>query len=177
MKLPFFLLFFGVLMAPLSALAEGGSCPPGFYPIGGQGAQGCAPIPGGNSGGADQLPLLPPTPTGEWITTWGAIAASDATAEVGMISGLASAEAAAAEAVRRCGGGGAIDCKVTVTYSNQCVAWLIPTSDGPGAKSAVGKAPKKGRAISLARQGCVDPSGKKCKIFYADCSEPIFRKF
>ena len=177
MKLLSLLLFFGVLRAPVSALAEGGSCPPGFYPIGGQGARGCAPIPGGDSGGSDQLPLLPPTPTGEWLSTWGAIAASEATSEVGMASGMNSAEAAAAEAVRRCGGGGATDCKVTVSYSNQCVAWLIPSSGGSGAKSAVGKAPKKRQAISLAGKGCVDPSGKKCRVFYADCSEPVFRKF
>ena len=35
---------FGALGAFLPNLgrAEGGSCPPGFYPIGGQGASGCA---------------------------------------------------------------------------------------------------------------------------------------
>lgn len=40
---------------PFSALAEG-NCPPGMYPIGGQGVQGCAPIPaggGGRGGGAE----------------------------------------------------------------------------------------------------------------------------
>ncbi|WP_313051228.1 hypothetical protein [Stenotrophomonas cyclobalanopsidis] len=31
-------------MLPLTALAEG-NCPQGMYPIGGQGVQGCSPIP------------------------------------------------------------------------------------------------------------------------------------
>ncbi|HGM5044170.1 DUF4189 domain-containing protein [Stenotrophomonas maltophilia group sp. P373] len=169
---------FGVLGAFLPNLgrAEGGSCPPGFYPIGGQGASGCAPIPGGAAGSGDQIPL-PPRPTGEWISTWGAIATSLATSEVGMVSDMRSAELAASEAMRRCAGGGARDCKVTVSYSNQCVAWLVPSADLPGAQSAVGRAPKKRIAIAEAQRKCVDPSGKKCTVFYADCSEPVFRKF
>lgn len=32
--------------------AKEGNCPPGFFPIGGQGVQGCAPIPGANAGAA-----------------------------------------------------------------------------------------------------------------------------
>lgn len=47
---------FLVLLAALSlgggpARAEGGTCPPGFYPAGGIGFVGCAPIPGYDSGG------------------------------------------------------------------------------------------------------------------------------
>lgn len=42
----------GLLLAAVfqsAAFAEGG-CPPGQYPIGGQGVQGCAPIPGAGDG-------------------------------------------------------------------------------------------------------------------------------
>lgn len=57
-----FTLFF--LDASHAAFAEGG-CPAGQYPIGGQGVQGCAPIPSAGSGGGDLRP------NGRWIKTWG----------------------------------------------------------------------------------------------------------
>ena len=48
-----------------------GNCPSGYYPVGGQGVQGCAPIPGGGSGGyTNQNPTLYPMIE----TLWGAIA-------------------------------------------------------------------------------------------------------
>lgn len=46
-----------LMLAPVSVQAEGGSCPPGYYPIGGQGYQGCAPIPGGEG---EETPGAPP---------------------------------------------------------------------------------------------------------------------
>jgi len=55
------------------AYAEGG-CPPGSYPIGGQGVQGCAPIPGAGGGVSQQSPSPRPRPLGEWIRTWGGVA-------------------------------------------------------------------------------------------------------
>lgn len=63
MKALFTLLLLG---ASHVAFAEGG-CPAGQYPIGGQGVQGCAPIPSAGSGGGDLRP------NGRWIKTWGAI--------------------------------------------------------------------------------------------------------
>jgi hypothetical protein len=59
-----------LLLAPLGAFAEG-RCPPGQFPVGGQGMLGCAPIPGGS--GAAAGPSAP-RPTGKWETRWGAIA-------------------------------------------------------------------------------------------------------
>jgi hypothetical protein len=58
---------------PFHAVAEGG-CPPGMYPIGGQGVQGCAPIPGASGASSQQLPAPLPRPTGRWHKTWGAMA-------------------------------------------------------------------------------------------------------
>jgi len=56
------------LLAPTIALAEG-ACPPGQYPVGGQGVVGCAPIPQGGTGGS----VGAPRPTGKWETRWGAV--------------------------------------------------------------------------------------------------------
>lgn len=52
------------------AWAEG-NCPPGYYPIGGQGARGCAPIPGGATGSTGSSEIRLATPTGKWTKTWG----------------------------------------------------------------------------------------------------------
>ena len=62
-----------ILGVAYQSFAEG-NCPPGYYPIGGQGARGCAPIPSGapsstSSGGISELPAN--SPTGRWIKTWG----------------------------------------------------------------------------------------------------------
>ena len=55
------LIVFLFVLVVLVALPEGasaeGNCPPGFYPIGGQGVQGCAPISGGR---ALRMVLPPP---------------------------------------------------------------------------------------------------------------------
>lgn len=65
---------FVLLASALSAgfvaqsLAEG-RCPPGQYPIGGQGVRGCAPMPGGGAGSNG----VSPRPTGRWETRWGAL--------------------------------------------------------------------------------------------------------
>lgn len=61
-----------LLLVTLAGSAFGeGACPPGQYPIGGQGVQGCAPIPQSGAGGGSG-----PRPTGRWIKTWGAIGLS-----------------------------------------------------------------------------------------------------
>ncbi|MCC8468661.1 DUF4189 domain-containing protein, partial [Xanthomonas phaseoli] len=63
----FSLLFLMIVGIP--AMAEQG-CPPGQYPIGGQGVAACAPIPQGSS----QETAPAPRPLGKWIKTWGAVA-------------------------------------------------------------------------------------------------------
>ena len=68
------------------ALAEGG-CPPGSYPIGGQGVQGCAPIPGATNSGTNKHP----TPAGRWVKTWGALASAPNGASGASVGGDPSA--------------------------------------------------------------------------------------
>ncbi|KHL51364.1 hypothetical protein OZ10_20095, partial [Xanthomonas cannabis pv. cannabis] len=63
-------LLFILVFLSLETFAEG-NCPPGYYPIGGQGAAGCAPIPQGGSGES-----AAPRAAGKWIKTWGAFAMS-----------------------------------------------------------------------------------------------------
>nr|WP_080376630.1 DUF4189 domain-containing protein [Stenotrophomonas pavanii] len=95
-----------IVLALTSDLAWAeGRCPPGQYPIGGQGAGGCAPIPAGGSGAES------PRPTGRWIKTWGAIALSPSGAS-GASTGKKSKSLAAKEAEAVCAQEGASGCKV-----------------------------------------------------------------
>jgi len=82
----FWLVMFALLGGSLTAsdvYAEG-NCPPGYYPIGGQGVQGCAPISSQPAAGQGaSVPAPPPRPSGEWIKTWGALAQSPASDLIG----------------------------------------------------------------------------------------------
>lgn len=148
--------------------AEGG-CPPGHYPIGGQGVQGCAPM----GGGARQAPAAP-RPTGRWIDAWGALAVSD-TGLGGAVEGAPSKRDAERGALAKCALGGESTCAVKVAYKNQCAAWLA-IGAGNGGEVTTGATAE--LAIEKGTRNCrkVAP-GSECKVFYSACSKPIFEAF
>ncbi len=158
------------------AYAEGG-CPPGMYPIGGQGVQGCAPIPGaqaGAGGGASSTPL-PPRPTGEWIKTWGALAgAVDGTAGGASVNQLTE-DAARLKAVENCERQGGGRCKVDFVYQNQCVSAVNSELVSTGTKYA--SAGSVESATRLAVQACTAAGGKECRSIYSACAVPFFREY
>ncbi len=171
MKLEKVLLLVLLLAFSITAYAEG-RCPPGQYPIGGQGVGGCAPIPGGTAGA--EVPS--PRATGRWIKTWGTISRSIATGDVGASVGKRAKAEAIAEAQSRCAAYGAKDCTVGLTYKNQCAALVAPES-GSGGKIAMAGAASKDVAAKAALKNCVDNGGGSCVVKYTDCSEPLFDKF
>jgi hypothetical protein len=159
-------LLLAIALAPGIALAEG-SCPPGSYPIGGQGVQGCAPIPTGGSEGAS------PTPTGRWIKTWGAVATSS-TGDAGVSKGRLSKSEAVQESLQRCAKWGAADCKVGLAYKNQCVA-AVAADKGLGTKLNTGATVEV--AAERATQDCRKAGSSSCRLDYSACTEPYFEKF
>ncbi|HGK7302245.1 TPA: DUF4189 domain-containing protein [Stenotrophomonas maltophilia] len=158
------------LAAPASALAEG-RCPPGQYPVGGQGVGGCAPIPGGAGGDAAETA---PRPIGYWIKTWGAIALSPKSGDMGAAVGHKEKAAAVAEAQARCATYGAADCKVLTTYKNQCVAYATDTEK---MKVKSGTAASKEDATRVVMAACAKSGLNDCKVLYTDCFEPIFKSY
>jgi hypothetical protein len=161
----FFLLFI------FSDVRAEGRCPPGQYPVGGQGVQGCAPIPGygahgGNGGHAA------PVPSGEWLKTWGAIAGSPSTNLMGVSVGEISKEEAERVALAKCAAEGDRNCKINLSYHNQCVAYVVPSS-GKGVPYVV-SAPTEAEALGDAILSCSDTGGGRCIRFYSECSKPIF---
>lgn len=170
------LLLFGVI-AGLGlhqyARAEG-NCPPGFYPIGGQGVQGCAPISAG-SAGASESPPPAPRPNGEWIKTWGALAGSLGGAQGGAATGAKSQDEASRQAVKYCEESSGSSCKVEFVYFNQCAVAVVSASKSTGTQYAGG--PTVQAATDTAMRLCQNKGGAQCNVIYSACSEPLFRKY
>ncbi|MBK0025355.1 DUF4189 domain-containing protein [Stenotrophomonas sp. S48] len=163
--------------AAFLAYAEGG-CPPGMYPIGGQGVQGCAPIPGAQGGGvrAPSTTPVPPRPLGEWIKTWGALARPSKGNMGGAVANELTEAAARRKAVENCEQNGGGECKVDFVYQNQCVSAVSSpelTSRGTNYVSAA----TEDEAIKVALQDCRKAGGTQCQSIYSACSVPFFRKY
>ncbi|MFC6839157.1 DUF4189 domain-containing protein [Xanthomonas theicola] len=162
-----------------NACAEG-ACPPGQYPIGGQGAVGCAPIP------QNQSIQQAPRPTGRWIETWGAIAMGsiDSINSYGVTTGKLSKSEAESDALRRCASHGETNCQIGVAYKNQCAAIAEPqmqgkTFDGGGSTFAGEVSIPKASEVALERckKANANFSVAACKIIYTACTEQIFERY
>ncbi|AWH21815.1 hypothetical protein C1933_11650 [Stenotrophomonas sp. ZAC14D2_NAIMI4_6] len=161
-------------LAAFAVHAEGG-CPSGMYPIGGQGVQGCAPIPGASGGAGPAASAAPARPLGEWLTRWGAVVESPSSNLVGTSANESSEERAVAVATRKCAAEGAQGCKPTVTYYNQCVAFAVPSS-GKG-QGSLDTAADTETVAQNAIGNCKDTGGGRCHVVYAECSLPEFSRF
>lgn len=157
-----------------------GACPLGSYPVGGQGAVGCAPIPGYGASENEGREAPPPSPIGRWRTTWGAIALAESTGDVGVTVGKDSESEAKREAMTRCAEHGAKDCELDFAYENQCavIAWAWENGQGVGGAAIAQGGPSIEVATQLALPACSKMrNGGECKIVYSDCTKPVFEKF
>lgn len=177
------------LALPFTICAEG-RCPPGQYPIGGNGVLGCAPIPGAGS----QPKQRAPRPTGVWETRWGAIAEDRVVAPpggrhptglggmhpTGIAESMKSKRKAEAAAIRVCRERGGQDCFVRFSYYNQCAALADADFGGtapPGVSSGA-RAPHKQQAEAMAQRACEEGSpGRTCRVVYSGCSMSEFRRY
>lgn len=150
-----------------SAFAEG-ACPPGQYPVGGQGVQGCAPIPGSGSGSTSARP------TGVWHKTWGAFAISSDGAAGASVGKRGKADASK-EAEAACAKSGGQSCKVAFTFKNQCGSATVPTSGAGG--TSFGRGESKERAEIVSKDRCAADGGVGCKVIYSDCAKPQFESY
>ncbi len=137
-----------------------GRCPPGQYPIGGQGVAGCAPIPS-----------VPARPSGAWRSTWGAVATSPTQLAMGVSKDQRRKRRAASEALEQCERSGARDCVVQATYRNECVAVAAPGKPGPGdLVVSTGATPQ--MVISTSMAMCFSLNRGDCEVGYMHCNAP-----
>lgn len=164
------LLWLAVGSAPASAE---GRCPPGSYPVGGQGVGGCAPT-GAGAGGSSGSSV--PRATGRWHKTWGSVASSDSTGDAGASVGRPNKSEAEQQAVLQCQRGGASDCRTLMTYKNQCVAVAGPPRGMRG--GGAGRAGTIEDASRRAMAECTkNGDGAPCSIKYSDCSKPVYEYY
>lgn len=155
------------------AHAEGGTCPPGYYPQGGQGTMGCAPIPNHEGSANESAPIS--RPQGHWRLTWGAIA-MDYSGDIGVAVGERSENDAKREALARCANWGAKNCKFTLSYNNQCAVIVKPMQNGEVVAGApiVQSGPSIEAATRLATSACVKKNdSEECKVIYSNCTKPV----
>lgn len=146
------------------AYAEGGTCPDGYYPIGGQGTSGCAPMPYNN-------PTAPtPPPPVRWADRYGSIVFgvdSKGDGILGTSKDKTTSRDANDAAIQNCTSQGGHACKVALTYHNQCVA----TASGVTASRSA-SAPTLEKAIQVATEDC-NAVSRECKVYYTACSMPV----
>lgn len=175
-----------MLAATSCSVWADGRCPPGQFPVGGQGMLGCAPIPGANGGTAAPVPPAAPRPTGKWETRWGALAEDAGANERGvpLATGVSESRKTKSEAskpaIAQCQSGGGLRCEVVTTYYNQCIAVADPkppSQGGPGGKSIIYTAETAELAVSEVMKRCSPPGTVQCSIAYSACSMSEFKKF
>lgn len=121
-------------------------------------------------------PMAPAAPAGKWVDVWGAIASDTSRGMVGTASGQWSKRDAEAAARFDCTSAGGADCKVLLSYVNQCVAFAAPHAEGhavPGVASAFA-ARSAEEASARAQRKCESDNGKSCQTMFTECVRPIF---
>ncbi|WP_353505956.1 DUF4189 domain-containing protein [Variovorax fucosicus] len=145
------------------AHAEGGSCPPGYYPSGGQGWQGCNPIPGyGNQQQAPQQPAP------QWESRWGAVAIDSPKAVMGVAVDKQSKREASRAAASDCERQGGANCEIEAAYDNQCTA-VITSNDSHNTPIAL----TVDQAVAIGMKTCRDAGRTNCRVYYSACSLPV----
>lgn len=146
------------------AYAEGGTCPPGYYPQNSLGVMGCAPIP--NYGGPESANDVEEV-TPIWSDRWGAIAVDFYSGRFGVGRAATTRRKAEREALKECKAEGGKSCEIDISYFNQCgvIAW---GSTYAATASAGTREDASGRALAKCGKHT-----KECKIYHSDCSLPV----
>jgi hypothetical protein len=110
-------------------------------------------------------PEQPPAPRGHWETRWGAIAIDNVKGKLGGVTNHSNKGSATKAAMAECyKDGGGKDCKINLTYYNQCavVAW------GDDGYAYSGR-----DSLEEANQDALQSCGKvtrNCELVYNACS-------
>lgn len=144
-----------------SAKAEG-RCPPGQYPIGGQGVLGCAPIPGGGSGEYAPEPVRNYKRVPQWI----AYARSPDGLVLGWSVFQHKQKGANKQALKACNARSGQKCEIVASFTGQC-SYALRRNDTARLEVVVSDS-----LHGLAENSDVDakicPNG--CQMVTADCA-------
>jgi len=155
------LLALALLLFEVSARAEG-NCPPGYYPIGGQGVQGCAPYP--NQAQPQQQRPAPALQPQQWESRWGAIVTDGVKGVIGSASGMSGQAQAEQSAMADCQAKGGSDCKLAVSYANGCGAMVVGDK-----RFNVDRGSTEEAAIQASMKTC-NAEDTNCRVYFTTCS-------
>ncbi|AUT49265.1 DUF4189 domain-containing protein [Achromobacter sp. AONIH1] len=152
-----------VMLALANPAAAEQGCADGYKPTPTQNGVECRPVPGLYRGsGAGAAPQV------RWEERWGAIVMDAASGMTGIGGSQPTEEAAIQAATAMCQRKGGKNCRVDITYSNQCGALAWGSSHAVSAR---------GRTLEIASKFAIDAcektTGKKCEVFFSDCSLPV----
>lgn len=150
-----------LLLIATSAYAQEQQPGVNCVPIQGQGWQGCAPV------GQPQQPQAPRLPPEVWFDHWGAIATDGPGGSFGASVNMSSRGDAENTALTDCQSKkGSSNCKVELSYINQCVAMVVGDA---GHNSNVGPTPN---AATQAAMNVCNAADHHCFAYYTGCSLP-----
>ena len=157
------LLFFSLFSMSGLSWAEGGSCPPGYYPQSAPGVVGCAPMPGYESNNTDAQKYSTEPPA-RWADTWGAISVDGISGSLGAVVGFPNEKEAQQAALNKCRTNGGNDCNLDLTYHNQCAVMILGSKKYNTASAAT-----VGRATQIGMETC-NAADTSCRVYYSGCS-------
>lgn len=135
------------------------ACPPGMIPYG-------AGVCGYDQSDqpAQQAPL--PSPT-RWRPMYGAIALYAPKGVLGSAANLPNQSEANVAAIQDCRAKGGTDCKIELSYGNECAAMVV---GDPGYNVTPGETMD--IAQKKAMRLCTDAGDKNCHVYFTACSLP-----
>lgn len=138
------------------SFADGGTCPPGYYPVGGGSSIGCAPLP--SSSAQSHRPRV------RWDDRSGALAMDPLSGRFAAVERKSSERQARRAALAECGKG----CQVLMAYSNGCMSLVWG-----GGISFYANGPDAAMAEARALQECSTEAPNQCSVSYTGCSHAV----
>ena len=159
---------FLVCLASWIPIAAWAQCAPGV-PCGGN-PSGIPPTAPGSPYAQPEYGTVPPSgnvneESARWADRWGAIALDPDSGRAGTVTGKVSKSVASNTALSECAQHDGNNCRVILTYYNQCAAVAQPDNNGPvSSASAVDISTAEDHAL-----GACNTRGK-CSVVYSACS-------
>lgn len=155
-------LLIGLLcMVAVNTIRAQTTCPPGMTPYG-------AGVCGYDNSQQQQQPQPPPKLPPRWISQWGAIATDATKGSLGTATNMVSKNEAEQVALADCRSKGGLQCKVDVSYDNECAVLIVgATGYNVSANATLDKATQHGMKI------CSAGGDNTCQVYYSACSLPV----
>lgn len=141
--------------------AQAQFCPPGQYPVVGQGWNYCAPTPGSRENSVASTPVVP-----VWRSRWQSIATDTPRGVLGTSVAQDTPAQAEKEAMKDCSAKGGQMCKIQVTNGNGCVAMVVGDKV-MNTNSGATKDEAEAKGIQMCSKDDVN-----CRVYYSSCSLP-----